>query len=134
MSEVIFVFNGNSIHFQAQSKESLEKVIDRFCIKNNINRKKVNFLYKGEKLNENLTVEKINLNNNIFKRLNGIICPECSKNIFMKIDNYKIKLNNCINKHNKTILIKEFENSQIIDLSKIICNNCKENNMGNTYN
>ena len=120
MSEVIFDFNGNSIHFQVQSKETLNKVIDRFCIKNNINRKKVNFLYKGETLNENLTVDKIKLNTKNLKRLNEIICPECYKNILMEIDDYKIKLKNCIKRHDKTILIEDFENSQLINLSKIV--------------
>ena len=131
MSEVIFDFNGNSIHFQVQSKETLNKVIDRFCIKNNINRKKVNFLYKGETLNENLTGDKIKLNTKNLKRLNEIICPECYKNILMEIDDYKIKLKNCINKHNKTIKIRKFEDSQKIVSTKIICNNCKINNMEN---
>jgi len=52
----------------------------------------------------------------------------------MEINDYKIKLKNCINKHDRNILIEEFENSQLINLSKIICNNCKINNMGDTYN
>ena len=151
MSEVIFVYKGNSICIQVQSNENLSIVIDRFCLKANINRKNVGFLYNGETLNENITVDKIIINNeskkivvydinnindnyNNIKRSNEIICPECHKNIFMKIDNYKIKLNNCINKHNKTLLFEEFEESQKINLSKIICNNCKNNNMGNTYN
>ena len=151
MSEVSFIYHGNTISIKAQSNETLNIVIDRFCIKVNVKRNRIYFLNNGEILNENITVDKIKSNNenkkiievydNIInkdnknlKRSNEIICPECYKNIFMKIDNYKIKLNNCINKHNKIILIKEFENSQIIDLSKIICNNCKKNNMGNANN
>jgi len=151
MSEIKFAYNGNSIGIQAQSNEILNIVIDRFCRKANVIRNKIYFLYNGEILNENITVDKIKSNNenkkiiivydNIntddnknLKRSNEIICPECYKNIFMKIDNYKIKLNNCINKHNKTLLFEEFEESQIINLSKIICNNCKNNDMGNTYN
>ena len=132
MSEVIFIYNGNSISIQAQSNEILNKVIDRFCLKANVNRQKVCFLYNGEKLKENLTVDKIKVNN--LKRSKDIICPECSKNIFMEINNYKIKLKNCVNRHNKTISIKEFGDSQLIDFSKIICHNCKINNMGNTDN
>jgi len=42
----------------------------------------------------------ININNDNLQRSNEIICPKCNKNIFIEIDNYKIKLNNCINKHN----------------------------------
>jgi len=146
MSEIIFIYNGNSISIQAQSNEILSVVIDRFCIKANVNRNKIYFLYNGEKLNENISVNEIQLNegnkkiivcdnnnkNNI-KRSNEIICPECYKNAFIEIDNYKIRLKNCINKHNKIILFNEFEDSQLIDLSKIICYNCKVNNMGNTH-
>ena len=56
----------------------------------------------------------INDNNNI-KRSNEIIYPECYENAFIEIDNYKIRLKNYINKHNKIISINEFENSQLID-------------------
>ena len=152
MSEVNFVYNGNSIDIQAQPNETINTFIDRFCTKANINKDKVYFLYDGKLLDENITIDKIQLNNenkriilvndnhndnnnnNIVKRSNEIICPECNKNIFIEIDNYKIKLINCINNHNKTILIEEFEDSQLINLSKITCQNCNINNMGKSYN
>ena len=148
MSELIFAYNGTSINIQAQSNEILSAVIDRFCLKVNVNRNKIYFLNSGEKLNENLKVDEIKLNdenkriilvndnndinnnNNYLKRSNEIICPECYKKAFIEIDNYKIRIKNCINKHNNIILINEFEDSQLIDLSKIICNNCKNINMG----
>ena len=150
MPEVIFVYNDNTISIQAQSNEILSLIIDRFCIKANVNRNNICFLYNGGILNENKTVDEIKINeenkkiivydnndinnNNNIKRSKEIICPECYKNIFMEINDYKIKLKNCINKHDRNILIEEFENSQLINLSKIICNNCKINNMGDTYN
>ena len=141
MSEIIFAYKGKSIHIQAQPNETLNMAIDRFCAKNNVNRKKVYFIYNGEKLNENLTIDKImkiecdtHRKNNNLKIAENIICPKCHENIFMEIDNYKINLKNCINRHNKTISIKEFEDTQLIDSSKIICNNCKIKNMGNTVN
>ena len=150
MTEVIFVYNNNSIGIQAQSNEILSIVIDRFCTKANVNKNNVLFLYDGERLNENKIVNEIRIieenkkiivydnnnidnNNNNIRRSNEIICPECYKNIFIEINDYKIRLKNCVNKHNKNILIEEFEESQLINLSKIICNNCKINNMGNIY-
>ena len=153
MSEVTFFYNGKSIVRQTKSNEIIKTVIDRFCIKANMNKDKKYFLYDGELLDENIAIDNIKLNNknkriiivcdsdnntyinnNILKRSNEIICPECNKNIFIEINNYKIKLKNCINKHDKTILIEDFEDSQLINLSKIICQKCKANNMGNTYN
>jgi len=152
MSEVTFIYNANSIDVQAQLNEIVSTVIDRFYIKANITKGKVFFLYDGKLLDENITIDKIKINNenkriiivynndvninnnNNIKRSNEIICPICKKNILIEIDNYKIKLKDCINKHNKIIQIEDFENTQLINLSKIICNNCKLNNMGNTYN
>ena len=99
MSEIIFVYNENPISIQAQSNEILSIVIDRFCTKVNVNRNKVFFLYNGEILNENKTVDEIKINeenkkiivndnnninnNNNMKRSKEIICPECYKNIFI---------------------------------------------------
>ena len=121
MSEVIFVYDGNQISVQAQSNEILSIVIDRFCLKANANRNKIYFLNNGELLNENKKVDEIKLNdenkriilvydnndindNNNIKRSNEIICPECYKNALLEIDNYKIRIKNCINKHNNIIL------------------------------
>jgi hypothetical protein len=48
---------------------------------------------------------------------------------------YKIQLYGCKNLHStKNILLDEFENTQKINISKIICNNCNKNNMSRTYN
>ncbi len=50
MSDIIFVYCGKSIGIQAQSNENITAVIDRFCIKANINKEKVYFLYDGKLL------------------------------------------------------------------------------------
>ena len=144
MSEVTFIYDGNSIDIQAQLNEIVSKVIDKFYIKANIPKGKVYFLYDGKLLDENIIIEKIKINNenkriiivynndininndNVIKKSNEIICPVCKKNILIEIDNYKIILKNCMNKHNKTISIEDFENSQLINLSKIICNIVKK--------
>ena len=50
-------------------------------------------------------------------------------------DGYKITLDNCKNGHKtENILISEFEKTQMINISKIICDKCKNKNMGNVYN
>jgi len=59
MSEVIFAYNGHSIGIQAQLNEILKSIIDRFCLKANAKKEQIYFLYNGEKLNENITVDKI---------------------------------------------------------------------------
>ena len=63
---------------------------------------------------------------------NGIICPECKESILIKIKDYKINLYECKNGHSlKNILLKEYEKTQNINLSKIICEICKINNKNN---
>ena len=55
--------------------------------------------------------------------------------ILLNIRDYKINLYNCKNGHNNTnIFLHDYENFQYIDLSKIICNNCKKGNKSTTYN
>ena len=74
----------------------------------------------------------LNLNESIIKS-KDIICPKCFDIAKIYIKDYKIKLK-CKNKHiSNNILIDEYENSQKMDLSKIICHNCKTKNKGNTY-
>jgi hypothetical protein len=53
----------------------------------------------------------------------------------MKINNYKIELYDCKNNHYiDNILLEEYENTQKLDISKIICNICNKNNKSDTYN
>ena len=56
------------------------------------------------------------------------------ESIFMTIKDYKINLFDCKTKHKiNNLLLNEFEKTQIIDLSKIKCNNCNKTK-DNTYN
>jgi len=67
------------------------------------------------------------------KESKEIICPNCYEYILINLNKYKINLFNCKNKHQiDNILLNEYENN--IDISKIICDNCKINNKSNTYN
>ena len=64
-----------------------------------------------------------------------VICPKCQENILINFDNYNITLYNCKNKHKeKSISFNKFEETQKIDLSKKICNSCKERSKSNVFN
>ena len=66
--------------------------------------------------------------NNIFTPKN-IICPKCKENIRIQIEDYKIKLFQCKNNHViNNLLLEQYEYTQNIDISKIICEICKEKN------
>ena len=130
----------------------MKNICIRFSIKLNIDINKLYFLYNGDKLNEGLKLIDIKKNNNI-NNINilasdkeeiipkeniisskEIICPICKENIFINFNNYKINLIKCKNNHNiNNIYIKDFQTTQKINISKVICEVCKENNKSETY-
>ena len=71
---------------------------------------------------------------NLFKISKEIICPECLEICLLNIKDFKINLFHCKNGHKiENIGLKEFNNMQIINESKIKCFNCN-NNKSTTYN
>ena len=61
-----------------------------------------------------------------------IICPKCGELAKLDITEYKILIQ-CINGHNiGNIFLKDYKETQKLDISKIICNECKINNKGNS--
>ena len=95
---------------------------------------------KSEKLNKrkiilvlsiNSTIN--NINTNMIKS-KDIICPTCKEICIYEIKDHKIKLYGCKQNHNKNnIILYSFEETQKIDLNKIICEICN-NNKGHTHN
>ena len=132
----------------------MNDVIEKLKMKIDIEIDKIYLLYNGQKINIEMKIKDIinnedknnnemniiiyNINNSIIneniKQSEDIICPECKKNVLIKIEDYKIRMYNCKKKHNNIILLKEYKDTQNIDISKIICENCKIKNKSNTYN
>ena len=102
------------------------------------------FLYDGKTLdNEKTFQEEANKMDKIRKIMNVIvndmeqktltlrkskyaICPECNECICILISDNKISLYECRNGNKKdNILFNEFENTQCINLLKIVCDKCK---------
>jgi len=155
MAKVIFNYKGIETIIQCNLNDKIKDIYKKYEAKNEIDISKLYFLYNGNKINDNLNLNEIineedrkrniinilvNENNEAIIKENEIIskeiiCPKCKENILIKIDEYKINLFNCKNNHyiNK-ILIKEYENIEKIDISKIICDKCKIKNKSNTYN
>ena len=154
MFKVRFNFKGGETIIQCNSNEYMEEICKRYAQIINIDIDNLIFIYSGniitgelkyeEQINEedksrnevNILVyeqDKSIINKKKIK-LKEIICPICQESIFMKINNYQINLNLCENGHNiYNILLKEFDNMQNIDISKIICDVCKIKNKNNTY-
>ena len=157
MSVINFLYNSENILIQSNPNEILSSIYNQFCVKANVKRANVNFLCNGQTLDEKITEDKIpktldnkklivvvditpNPNqisdNQILIRSKEIICPKCKESgVITMDDKYNIIVDNCKNGHKSNNLsISEFEITQNIDISKIICEICKNNNMGNVYN
>ena len=153
MAEIIFIYRGYEIPIQCTKGEPMKTILEKLYIKLNVTKNDVYALYNGQILSDNISEDQILMNENnkkiiliydydktiikgdVIKKSKDIICPICKEICFIEIKDYKILLYNCENNHRKeNILIKEFDETQNINLSKIKCDKCKERNKGNTHN
>ena len=156
MVEVEFAYNGINTTIQCNLNEKMKEICKRFKDKIGLNNNNIYYSYNGQVgIDEEKIFEEIaNSEDKRRKKMNiivfdnlieikdkeiikskNIICPECKENIRMNINEYKIDLFKCKNGHYiKDILLNEFEETQNIDLTDIICNICKNNNKNISYN
>ena len=70
----------------------------------------------------------------VFVQSKEIICPKCFEPCKYKIDNYTIKLYGCKSNHiTDNIKLKDYPDSQKIDISKILCGKCNDRNKGEIH-
>ena len=152
MFNVEFIYNGKINVIQCNLDDNMKDICDKYLVKTNIDKNSVIFLYSGNIINEEMKlsdIKDINLlkqikilvcSNEVNKekviiKSKDIICPICKENIRYKMNDYKIYLYDCKNGHRKNnILLEEFEDTQNINISEIICNICNEQNKSKTYN
>ena len=139
MIESIFNFNGIETLINCNINDKLLDICNKFVNKISVDINKLYFLYGGLEINKDLTCFEL-INNkdkergkmNIFvydkkEQSKEIICPKCFENCRIKWNNYKINLFGCKNGHViNNILLEEFEETQIIDETKILCGNCNK--------
>ena len=157
MSKIIFSYKGKEIEIVCKKEEQLKDIMKRLGENIQTNMNKIYLIYNGRIANENLKfieiaksedkernimnvlVEEIEeftdiSNENVIKSKN-IICPKCKENILIEFDDYNINLYRCKNGHElNNLSIKDFESSQYINMSHIICDVCKDKNKANTFN
>ena len=152
MAKVIFIFKNIKNAIPCNANERMKDIFLKFAYSIQYNINKLNFIYNKEKVNDNLEFQQLaneedkknimkisvyenNNNDNNFIKSKTIICPECKENAVINIKNYKIGISSCKNGHKiNNILFKDYENTQLIDISKIICDICKIKNKSNTFN
>ena len=157
MGEVVFNYEGIITTIQCNSNDKMKDIISKFLLKINKseNNNDLYYIYNGEKINLELTSkeqsneidkDRKKMNILVIKNIDNIkenkkmvskdiICPECKENTLLNINNFKINLSGCKNKHDvNDILLSNFEETQKIELNTIVCDICKMNNKGNTHN
>ena len=149
MAEIEFFFNNQITTIQCNLDDKIKDICKIYSekIKKDINL--LYFIYDSNILNENYLElsfnevvknsdkerKKINLSvKEKMVKSKEIICPKCTEDIRIKINEYKVTLFDCIFGHTINTNLSEFQNSQYIDESEIKCNNCSKYNKFNTNN
>ena len=149
MVEIEFEFLQRKTVIQANFEESFQNVVDKYKQKSPYVSDSVYYLYNATQIS-NLEIKIENLINDTDRRnkkmkllvdsvdqdegdnaqaiiqSKEIICPDCKEPCRILIENYKIKLYECVNGHiTSNIRIKDFEKYQKINESEILCGICK---------
>ena len=114
---VFFIVNGKPINFE----EKIEKQISKMNKEN----KKCKVLV--QLLESSPIIPK-------YEKSKDIICPKCYEPCRIKIENFHISLFGCINNHTNTYKIKDFFDSQEINISSIKCEKCNLKNKSDYSN
>jgi len=155
MVEVEFICKQQVTIIQCELDNKMKEIYNKFISKVEVDLNSIYFLYSGNKIDNNeLTIDKIiTLNDRKIKKMkiivelineikinksliksNEIICPKCKEKAKININDYNIKIDGCKNNHIiDNILFDKFENLEMIDISKIICEYCKINNKNDSY-
>ena len=159
MPKIIFDYLSVKTTIECDSEEKIKEIFQRFALEKGIDLKRLCFLYNANLIMEheikfselinfqdrernemNILVYKTDEsieeedNKKIRNSKIEVICPICKENILVNIKDYKINLNNCKYGHKiNNILLKDYEKTQKIDISKIICNKCKKTNKKEVY-
>ena len=153
--EAKFFYNGNFILIQCKESDIMKDIIGKYISKAKLDINKIYFLYGGNIINNELSVKQLTSGNSInilvsevdeenatkikekkeLEKSNVIICSICKDICKLKMENYQIKLYGCENGHIiNNISVNDFNKTQYIDESKIICDICKSANKKEQYN
>ena len=158
-SQIELSYDGVNTTIQCRADEKLKDIFKNFKFKVKAENKMLIYMYNGNILkNEELTFNEVanpedkkrnKMNILVVEgegqpvqppqdyiiKSNNIICPECKEDIKFNIEDYVINLFECKNKHDKdNIFLDEFNTTQNINVSKIICQNCGKYNKANVHN
>ena len=155
MAEVIFNYEGSNTSIQCNINDKMSYIIGKFLTKIEKKENEIYCLYNGNKINSGLTfneqandLDKNRLKMNVIVYSTNyepdpideiiskdIICPKCKENYLIELTRLKFDFHGCKNNHKESnILLDQYEDTQKIDLCKIICDICNMNNKSITHN
>ena len=149
MAEIEFYYKGNQTKHYCYANDKMKDFIQKFVTGVKIDKENLCFLYGTDKINEELTfdeqadaIDKKRLEMNLLvkdieekdpiantnsKKTDYVKCPKCEENVRIDLQLNGIKFYGCKNLHKEeNIQLKDFFQTQIIDESKIICQNCSK--------
>ncbi len=153
--EIKFRYNDSLVLIQCNKTDLMKDIFQKYIAKIGLDINTIYFLSGGNRIgnelyelpikeftNENtidIQVYNIGMENpekeNKLKKSNIIVCSECKGICRLEVKNYQIKLFGCENGHIiNDISVNDFNGTQYIDESKIICDICKFANKNEQYN
>ena len=145
-----FYINGETITVPCRESEAINEIFPR-CeskLQKKLDIQYVNFIYNGGMAQNNIPLTRvinqedrkrnrlsILVNKNDIDQLDHIIitCPECNSEADLSWKDYKCKLR-CPNGHFfNNLSVNEYEKTQELELSKIVCNICKKTKFGDDF-
>ena len=154
MIEVEFIYQSKSFYNQHKEEETMKDICQKFTSKIGKNLEDFQFLYSGQSINFQSTfnelanevdkrqgkmtilVEPTKNEEDIKKEIKSkeIICPKCGEMCLINFHDYNITISDCKNNHKvESMFFNEYDNTQKIDESKILCKNCNKKNKNESY-
>lgn len=148
MNQITFSYNQIETKIQYNQNENMKDIISKYVQKSRLDRNKITFLYSGYNIDTNnediaikgenqiiLVIDNLSKEDDVIVNSNNIICPKCKTCARISIEDNKIRIYDCDNKHNiEGILIDKFNDTQKINISQIKCDACSnDKNKGNSY-
>ena len=156
MPKIEFLFESYRIVENCNDEDLIKDICNIFARKVNKNINNLHFYYSGKKISLDLKYSEIvnqidkerkcisvlvnSINDNLNNKKVMVdspypICQYCQENVRIEIKDYKINILDCKNGHHvNNVSLEEYERIQKVDLTKIKCNVCNQNNKSITYN
>ena len=153
MVDIDFDLNQSHTVVQANLTDLFQDVINKYFQKTLLEPESVAFIANGKEVNPSASVQshmnkldkdkkklKVLVNmiesneapEEVITESEEIICPQCKEHCRIAFEDFKIKLYECPNKHErKDINVSDFADTQKVNQSKIVCQQCNFKNKGN---